>query len=377
MLFREVVGQEVLKNKIRPLAQRHQLPHAMLFLGRPGTGGLPMALATAQYILCEQAGESDSCHTCASCIKVEQIQHPDLHFSFPFSRVEKKEPLSREYFREFREFILQHPYGSESDWLQTQSGGDKKGNITADECRDILRRLQLKSYEGGPKILILWMPERLGQEGNILLKFLEEPTPNTIMILVAENEDVLLPTIRSRVQLFPLRRLSDEEIREALIRLEVQPEHAGRLSRIAEGDFHQALHLLHDQDSDYLQMLRNWLNALFRNNGPELAIWIRELSDKKVESRRNFLQYVIQLLEHTIRLGNLGPAHVHLPEDEARIAHTLLQKGIDSYRLGRMAEMVGATAQELERNVNAQIALHALSLRVQQAMLATRPVLLD
>lgn len=377
MLFRAVVGQEVLKNKIRPLVRQQQLPHALLMLGRPGTGGLPMALATAQYIFCERKGENDSCHTCPSCIKVGQLQHPDLHFSFPFSRIEKTPPLCREYFRGFRDFILEHPYGSESDWLQAQAGGDKRGNIPADECRDIVHRLQLKSYEGGPKVLIIWMPEHLGLEGNILLKFLEEPTPNTIMILVAENEELLLPTIRSRVQLFPLNRLSDAEIREALVRLEVQPEKAERLARIAEGDFHHALHLLHDQDSDYLQMLRNWLNALFRNNGPDLAVWIRELSDTKVESRRNFLHYAIQLLEHTIRLENLGPARVHLPEEEAKIAHTLLQKGLDGHRLGRIAEMIGTAASELERNVNVQIAMHALSLRVQQVMLAPRPALLD
>ena len=377
MLFRNVVGQEVLKNKIRPLVRQHQLPHAMLLLGRPGTGGLPMALATAQYLLCENPDETDSCHTCSSCAKVEQLQHPDLHFSFPFSRVEKNEPLSRAYFREFRDFLLQHPYGSEADWLQAQAGGDKKGNITADECRDILRRLQLKSYEGGLKILIMWMPERLGQEGNILLKFLEEPTPNTVMILVAENEEMLLPTIRSRVQLFPLYRLSDAEIAGALLRMDVQPEQANRLARIAEGDFHQALHLLHDQDNDYFQALRNWLNALFRNNGPELMAWVRELSDQKAESRRNFLHYVIQLLEHTIRLESLGADRVHLPEEEARIAQTLLQKGLDGHRLGRIAEMIGAAAYELERNVNVQIALHTLSLRVQQVMLARRPALLE
>lgn len=376
MLFREVVGQEGLKNKIRTLVRRKQLPHAILMLGRPGSGGLPLAMATAQYMLCENPGETDACHTCPACVKVEQLQHPDLHFSFPFSRPEKGGPLCSEYFRTFREFILQHPYGSEADWLQEQGGG-KFGNIPADECRDILRRLQLKSYEGGSKILIMWMPERLGQEGNIMLKFLEEPTPDTVLILVAENEEMLLQTIRSRVQLFALHRLSDAEIGEALIRKEVAPEQALRLARMAEGDYHQALHLLHDQDSDYLQMLRTWLNALFRNHGPELAAWIRDLSDLKPESRRNFLHYVIQLLEHTIRLESLGPAHVHLPDDEARVAQVLLQKGLDRHRLGRVAELIGTTAYELERNVNTQIALHALSLRIQQVMLAPRPALLD
>lgn len=159
------------------MARRNTMPHALMLTGKEGSGGLPMALALAQYILCEQPGERDSCGACASCQKVSRLEHADLHLTFP---VFGAKALSDTYVREFREFARQTPYGSEYDWLQTIEAENKQGNITSEECEAILRNLSFKSYEGGRKVQLIWMAERLGKEGNKLLKLIEEPPAGTL-----------------------------------------------------------------------------------------------------------------------------------------------------------------------------------------------------
>src|SRR6478672_8998468 len=225
MLFRDIIGQEEVKQQLVEMVQHNRLSHALLFLGREGSGALPLAMSFASYVsllprqgqtqegslfgeaveikLPSSTEEADAwMQKQASFSKAEQLVHPDIHYSYPV--VTKKPgtpPLSTDYAVEWREFISKFPYGNIYDWLQFIGAENKQGNITAHECNDIIHKLNLKSFESGYKILVLWMPEFLGKEGNKLLKLIEEPPANTLFILVAENEDLILPTILSRVQL--------------------------------------------------------------------------------------------------------------------------------------------------------------------------------
>lgn len=374
MLFQDVVGQDELKIKIRNLINKNQLPHSILLLGREGTGGLPMARAMAQYLMCSNRGETEACNECSNCTKVKNLQHPDLHFSFPFSKTDDSKRLCNDYYPEFRRYLMEHPYAAEHDWIQAQEqkneGKNKQGNITAEECRDIIRKLFLRTYESSFKVLILWRPEYLGNEGNILLKFLEEPTAKTILILVAENQEQILPTILSRTQLFPLRRLQQVEIQSALERKGLSEAQAHRLARLSDGNYHQALHLLQDQEQDYLLQTRSWLNAVFQNNGLALLQWIEEMNEGNKESQKNFLLYLIQLLEHALRFRQLGAAQVELPEPEQKVVETLLAKGITDYRIDQIAALLNEAVYQIERNANTKILFHALSLRIQQVIRA-------
>src|ERR1700694_1851125 len=242
MLFREVIGQQEVKQQLVEMVQHNRLSHALLFLGREGSGALPAALPFAQYVSrlpTQQAfnmGASlfdDSAEVKLpatpdaadqwmqqqpSFTKAQQLMHPDIHYAYPV--VTKKAgspPLSTDYIAEWREFISQLPYGTIYDWLQFIGAENKQGNITAHECNDIIHKLNLKSFESGYKILVIWMPEYLGKEGNKLLKLIEEPPPNTLFILVAENEEQVLPTILSRCQLIKIPSLAAEDIATALI----------------------------------------------------------------------------------------------------------------------------------------------------------------
>src|SRR5215467_2793324 len=246
MQFKDIIGQAEVKQKLVEMIQHNRLSHALLFLGKEGNGSLQLAIALAQYLTCEKANpkrqisnssislfsedtsksdpdsyprsEIDSCGQCSSCKKASQLVHPDIHFSYPV--VTKKSgspPISTDYISEWREFVKNYPYGNVYDWLQFIGAENKQGNITAQECNDIIRKLNLKSFESEYKILILWMPEYLGIEGNKLLKLIEEPPPNTLFVLVAENESLILPTIVSRCQLIKIPALGTIEVQEALI----------------------------------------------------------------------------------------------------------------------------------------------------------------
>ena len=244
MQFSKIINQQEVKQQLVELIQHNRLSHALLFLGKEGSGALSLALAFAQYLICEKVNrkititnsnrftyleknqqlqtstpqtQTDCCGICPSCTKANQLVHPDIHFSYPV--VTKKPgtpPLSTDYITEWREFINNYPYGNVYDWLQFIGAENKQGNITANECNDIIRKLSLKSFESEYKILIMWMPEYLGTEGNKLLKLIEEPPPNTLFILVAENESLILPTIVSRCQLIKIPMLETNDIEECI-----------------------------------------------------------------------------------------------------------------------------------------------------------------
>ena len=224
--FEKIIGQKGTKEQLIQMVQHNRLSHALLFLGKEGSGALSLALAFAQYIACEQVngkikktnpeaslfGEAtpeiaepldmhDSCGVCSACTKANQLVHPDIHFSYPvIPRKSGDKPVSTDYINEWREFVSINPYGNVYDWLQFIGAENKQGNITSEECNDITRKISLKSFESEYKVLIIWMPEYLTKNGNKLLKLIEEPPPNTLFLLVAENEDLILPTILSRTQ---------------------------------------------------------------------------------------------------------------------------------------------------------------------------------
>ena len=300
MLFSQVVGQHDLKLKVIRLIQEGRLPHAINLLGNKGSGNLPFALAIAQYINCKNKSETDSCGTCSSCKKIQLLQHPDLHFTFPIVSSGKTPPVSNSFFKEFREFVLQTPYGSDEDWFYFLNT-EKQGNISAAECRDIIRKLQLSSIESDYKILILWYPEYLGKEGNILLKLIEEPTPNTLLLFVTTFNEKILHTIQSRIQIFPLKKLSIEEIKNALINKGADEGSALRYAQLADGNYNEAIKFFKQTDDNTVLMTRNLLNNLFSNNGLQFANWITEITETSKENQKKFLANFIRILEFAIR----------------------------------------------------------------------------
>jgi DNA polymerase-3 subunit delta' len=282
--------------------------------------------------------------------------------------------LSRHFIQEFREFIAQTPYGTLYDWLQFINAENKQGTISADECREIIDALNLKSYEGGRKIQIIWRPEYLGKEGNILLKLLEEPSPGTLLILVAEDMEDVLPTILSRTQTIRLAALSAADIAQGLTeRSLADSRKAAQVAHIAQGSFTEALNLVRHAGNDLFPEVRRWFNALFTNNGLELSKLADEWSKSGREQQKNFLQFVIQLLEQTLRVRYLPQLPPALPDDEAQFVTKLSGHSLSFEVIKEMIEHISKTLFHIERNAHTKTQLHALSIRVVY-LIQGRPV---
>jgi len=345
-------------------------PHAMLLAGHEGYGGLAFALALAQYIFCENKTETNACGQCAQCSKVSKLEHADLHISFPsIAPKPGTKAMSRYYISEFREFISQTPYGTTYDWLQFISAENKQGNITAEECREIIDTLNLKSYEGGKKVLIMWRPEYLGKEGNILLKLIEEPPADTILLFVAEDTEDILPTILSRTQIVRLTPVSATEIADALLHRNLADQRkAVQIGHMANGSYTEALRLVQHTDNDLFPEVRNWFNALFTNNGIAIAKFAEEWSKAGREQQKNFLHYVVQLLEHAIRNRYMPQQPIALPNEEAQFAHKLAAMKLGFESISQMIGHISDTIYHIERNAHSKTQLHALSLKLVYAI---------
>jgi DNA polymerase III subunit delta' len=208
---------------------------------------------------------------CNACRKAEQWIHPDIHFSFPTIGTNA---VSTDFLKQWRAALTESPYLDANAWLQRIGAENKQGNINKDECNAILKKLSLKVFEGRYKIVILWLPEYLGKEGNRLLKLIEEPPEQTIFLLVAENQDMILNTILSRCQLVKTGTLSDEEVTQTLIEKKgTEASRARQIAFLSGGNLAQAFYLADNPENDDAGLLLDWLRKCWRGNGVELVQW--------------------------------------------------------------------------------------------------------
>jgi DNA polymerase-3 subunit delta' len=407
MQFSEVIGQADTKERLMHLVQQNRLSHALLFLGKEGGGGLSIARAMAQFIVCERVsgvkpkkttsqttggaslfGEpkethesenapvmpddvtiTDSCGICAACKKAAKLIHPDIHFSYPV--IPKKsgdKPISADFINEWREFVVQQPYGNNYDWLQFIKAENKQGNITAYECKDISRKMSLKSFEAGYKILIMWMPEMLGKEGNKLLKLIEEPPPDTLFILVAENESLILPTILSRTQLIKIPLLNEKSIEHALTFNEGVPKKkAAQIASISHGNYHEALLQVAHAEDEWDVLLRDWLNSILRTGPVAQVKWIDDISKIGREKQKQFLINFIHILEIAIRLSIIGKV---ADDEEDQELDNLSEFALKINKICNVAQQeaivneLDLAVYYIERNANPKLLFHALSIKL-------------
>jgi len=394
MRFSSVIGQADVKHRLKAMVRDERLSHALLLLGREGSGGLPVAIAFAQYLCCDRVtgryttkiqaapaslfGEpespaeaektislpDDSCGTCPSCVKAAGLMHPDIHFTFPtISRKPGSPSLSNDFAAEWREFIKLHPYGNDFDWLQSIGAENKQGNITAAECNEIVRVLNLKSFEQGYKIHILWMPEYLGTEGNKLLKLIEEPPPNTLFLLVAQDDARILATILSRTQLIRIPPLVTEDLAAALTeRAGVTDQQAMATAVLAEGNYREALSILQHNEEDWQSMTRDWFNAILKGGPVAQVKWVEEIAKHGREKQKQFLLYVNHLLAQSIRLRSLGDRAPAMQDSERDFAGRL-NKMATLAQQQAMVDELDSAAYQVERNANGKILFLALSIR--------------
>ena len=321
MLFKNVLGLEHIKNHLVTTAETGRVAHAQLFVGPEGSGVLPMALAYAQYLLCgntggENDGENTICNT-----KCNSLTHPDLHFAFPVSNSDKvkSHAVSDHYLEEWRQFVKEQPYGNLFDWYRHIGIEKKQGQIGVDEAQDMVKKLSLKSYEGGYKVLIVWMAEKMNTSAaNKLLKLIEEPPNKTVLLLLAEDEEQIINTIRSRCQILNFPPLAEQVVTDALLLKGVAQTEALTIALEANGNFNKALDLL-NKDSEDLVFERwfvQWVRSAFKAKGnkgaiQELILWSEEVSKTGREVQKKFLNYCLTMMRQALLLNYKANELVH------------------------------------------------------------------
>lgn len=365
MRFSDIPGQKATKDGFVNMWQTNHFPHALVISGREGVGGLPVAIALAQYIFCENKSDTDSCGACIACNKVAKLEHADLHISYPTVTPKPgTKAMSRHFINDFRDFIRQSPYSNDYNWLQFINAENKQGNITAEECREIIDQANLKSYEGGPKIQIIWKAEYLGKEGNILLKLIEEPPADTYLILIVNNTEEVLPTIISRTQMFRLSPLSAQDIADKLIANKIDENRALQIGHMANGSYAEAQRLLQHTENDLFPEVKNWFNILFTNNGIGITKFAEEWSKAGREQQKNFLHYIIHLLEESIRVSYIPQSSDSLPPSESDFVKKLAALNLDVDVYNNIIKEISNAIYYIERNAHSKTQLHTLSIRL-------------
>jgi len=361
--FKDVIGQENIKRYLLKSAQNDQVSHAQLFLGAEGSGNLGLAIAYAQYLQCRNRGAKDACGTCRSCIKANKLMHPDIHFSYP---TVGSKAQSTHFLKEWRAALGEQPYMNVYQWLQYIKAENKQGNITREECEAIIRKLSLRAYESVYKVLIIWMPEYLGKEGNRLLKLIEEPPANTVFLLIAENSNLILNTILSRTQQLRIYRLPDSEIAEALVERHQISENAARqVAVLAEGNYNKALDLLSNSNNDNQELLIRWLGVCLSNQAGVLLQWVEEIAKLGRENQKNFIKYALYFLRQCFLL-KLGQTKANaLDNEELQFAQQLMEK-MTLEHFEAIIQLLDNASYHIERNANPKILFLHLSIQIAE-----------
>ncbi|HAL82589.1 MAG TPA: hypothetical protein DCO83_10435 [Mucilaginibacter sp.] len=363
MQFKQIVGQDAIKQRLINSVKENRVSHAQLFLGPGGSGSLPLAVAYAQYVSCENKQADDSCGECSSCRKYQKLMHPDLHFSYPFF-AKHKDDTSLSFIEQWREAFIANPYLSLDAWRGYLDAENKQANINIAECHQIIKKLSFKPFESAYKILILWLPEYLDKTGNSLLKIIEEPQPNTLFLLVAENQDQILNTILSRTQLIKIPALSYNDIKEYLVEKHNQSEPAAaEIAYLCNGNLSEALAMLEEGTNGFHGQFVQWLRLCFSNKGIEVMAFVEQLSKMGRENQKNFLRYGISFIRECCLILSDAGSLVHLPALELETAKKMTNVMNISQARGIITELEKAH-YHVERNANPKILFLDVSLQI-------------
>jgi DNA polymerase-3 subunit delta' len=362
MLFREIIGQKEVKEQLIQSVKENRVSHAQLFLGPDGSGNFALALAYAQFISCTNRQETDSCGECSSCRKYSKLIHPDLHFSYPFFRGGEKEN-SLPDLEEWRDLVLNNPYFDLNEWRNRLDAQNKQPNINKPECLNILHRLSLKPFESEYKTMIIWLPEYLKNEGNRLLKTLEEPAEKTLIILVAKNQDQILNTILSRTQLVKIPALNKQDIVDYLVQNKNIPEaQASRIAYLSDGNLQTALNLLKEDESDDFRIFSSWMRMTFGDKGTQIFEFVDSASKLGRENQKNLLQYGVNLIRECIMILSGAEELVHLQSSEMDFVKNF-SKHLDLAQAEALVNELEKAHYHIERNANPKILFLDVSLQ--------------
>ncbi|HET9487735.1 MAG TPA: DNA polymerase III subunit delta [Chryseosolibacter sp.] len=368
MKFEDIPGIGEIKRMLTEAVRSNHSAHAQLFVGAEGALNLPLALAYATYLHCENRSDEDSCGVCAACSKNSKFIHPDTHFVFPVSNVkgEKDEERFRaDITKSWRSFLLEQPYGNLDDWCNHYGGEDKLAIISKEASREIIKTLSLKPFESRNKVMIIWQPESMHPSAaNGILKILEEPSPNTFFILVTNAADKLMPTIISRTQIVTVPLLSDEELGRFLKESKGVDEPAARkIVQLADGNINLALKLIGQEPDNSTGFFTEWMRACFANKYGTLVTMAEEYHALDKVSQKNMIAYSINMMRETL-LYSSGAQSINRTRGEELEFVQRFSKVLDVDKIERSFKLLNDAGYHLERNGSAKMVFLDLSLQI-------------
>jgi DNA polymerase-3 subunit delta' len=367
MFFKDVIGQEEAKQRLIREAKEGKIAHARLFCGPEGIGKLPLAIAYARYLSCNNPGEKDACGICPSCVKFNKLAHPDLHFVFPVIKKKSKDTVSDDFITEWRELLSQTPYFNLNIWLEEMGAENQQAQIYVKESDEIIRKLSLKSSQGGYKIMIIWLPEKMNVEcSNKLLKLLEEPPSQTIFLLVSEEPDMLLTTIQSRTQRFALYGIEEKYITERLqSQYGLQERDAISIGHRSEGNFLKALESIHlnEENKLFFDLFVSLMRLSYQRKIREMKQWSETLAAMGRERQKHFLSYCQRLVRENFMFNFQDPSLIFMNEEEQNFSKRFAPYINEKNVMGIMDELSEAQ-RHIEQNVNARMVFFDFSLKM-------------
>lgn len=366
--FADVIGQAAAKQRLLQEVQEGRIPHAQLFCGPAGAGKLPLALAYARYLCCPHRTATDACGTCPSCVKWEKLVHPDVHFAFPIVKSAKgKKEVCDDYIAQWRHLLTQTTYFGLNHWMNEMDAENGQPIIYAKESDEITRKLSLKSSEGGYKITIIWLPEKLHEVcANKLLKLLEEPPRQTVFLLVSEQPEQILTTILSRTQRFNVAGIEEAAIGEALRqRFGLQQADSQAIAHLANGNFIKALEAIHlnEENEQFFNLFVSLMRLAYQRKIRDMKLWSEQVAAMGRERQKNFLEYCQRMTRENFiyNLHRKEMNYMTRPEEEfaVRFAPYVNERNV----VGIMDELSEAQIH-IEQNVNPRMVFFDFSLKM-------------
>ena len=368
MFFRDIIGQEEIKQRLIQNVQENKIAHAQLFCGGEGVGKLPLAIAYARYISCLNPSNEDACGKCPNCIKFNHLAHPDLHFIFPVVKKKStKDVVSDDYIAEWRELIAKTPYFNLHTWLEEMGAENHQAQIYVKESNEIIRKLSLKSSQGGYKIIIIWLPEKMNQEcSNKLLKLLEEPAEQTVFLLVSEEPDMLLTTIQSRTQRINIKGIEEKDLKEALMNIHgLQEQDATDIAHRSEGNFLKAIESisLNEENKLFFDLFVALMRLSYQRKIKEMKVWSENVAAMGRERQKHFLSYCQRMIRENFIYNFHNRSITYLGSEEEAFS-TRFAPFINERNVMEIMSELNEAQRHIEQNVNAKMVFFDFSLKM-------------
>ena len=372
MKRKEVIGQEEVWQRLITMVREDRLPHAIMLCGPQGCGKMALALAFASYLICQnREGHDEACGECRQCKMLEKWGHPDLLFSYPTIKTPnmgtEHKPVSEDFAEEWRNMISRSPYFNIEQWMTEIGAENQQAIITAGESDELNRKLSLKSSQGGYKVSVIWLPERMNIEcANKILKLIEEPPSQTIFIMVSENPDNLLETIRSRVQRIDVKKTDNESIQKALVgKYGISEDDAMRVARLANGDWLTAVSELSadGENKEFLADFQSLMRLAYQRNVRELKHWSENINSYGREKQKRFLTYFLRLIRESFMYNFQQPELSYMTSQEEAFTANFA-RFVNESNILQITELANKAIRDISQNANGKIVFFDMALQM-------------